>query len=289
MFSRTPNQHYVFWSKETPAKTFYYKKAIEDPRFDPIFNLTWTFFRKSDILSYFGTIRRAVEESIKSNYTGNLQSLVKSKNKVAVWVVSNCNKLYGTVWRLQYARKLQEAGLNLDKFGKCFEKRNETKLLNMVHNYKFYLSFENSLHCPEYITEKFWRNGLFAGLVPIIWGPTKADVEAVAPKNSFIHAEDFKTPRDLVKYIKYLDKHDDKYLEYHKWREIPLDSLPPDDHTRGYREEACRLCRRVVLEKHPPKTIPSISKWFYGGYPDDKCLLPFTNLTEEEKNELVNF
>ena len=34
----------------------------------------------------------------------------------------------------------------------------------------------------------------------------------MAPPHSFIFAEDFKTPDDLVKYIKYLNKNDTAYL-----------------------------------------------------------------------------
>ena len=47
--------------------------------------------------------------------------------------------------------------------------------------YKFYLAFENSNHCNDYISEKFWRNSLAQGLVPIVSGPHPDDVKAVAP------------------------------------------------------------------------------------------------------------
>ena len=47
----------------------------------------------------------------------------------------------------------------------------------------------------------------------------------MAPPNSFIHAEDFKSPEELVKYLDYLDGNDTAYLEYHAWRNMS----PPDD------------------------------------------------------------
>ena len=67
-------------------------------------------------------------------------------------------------------------------------------------------------------------------------------MEAVAPPNSYIFAEDFETPKDLVDYLDYLDSNDTAYLEYHKWRANELD----DDyeylgsHTA---EMMCNLCR----------------------------------------------
>ena len=54
--------------------------------------------------------------------------------------------------------------------------------------------------------------------VPVVFGPEKEDVLKIAPKNSFIFAEDFETPKDLVDYLDYLDGNDTAYLEYHKWR-----------------------------------------------------------------------
>ena len=56
---------------------------------------------------------------------------------------------------------------------------------------KFYLAFENAFHCNDYISEKFWRNGLNEGFVPIVFGPHPDDVKKVAPPNSYIHAETF--------------------------------------------------------------------------------------------------
>ena len=87
----------------------------------------------------------------------------------------------------------------------------------LIAEYKFYLAFENSIHCNDYVSEKFWRNGLGSGAVPIVYGPLKQDVLDIAPINSFIHAEDFERPEALVEYLNYLDGNDTAYLEYHHW------------------------------------------------------------------------
>ena len=85
-------------------------------------------------------------------------------------------------------------------------------------SYKFYLAFENSIHCNDYISEKFWRNSLDQGLVPIVFGPHPDDLAAVAPPNSFIHVENFATKAELVDYLEYLNVNDTAYLAYHQWR-----------------------------------------------------------------------
>lgn len=56
-------------------------------------------------------------------------------------------------------------------------------------DYKFYLSFENSI-CVDYVTEKFW-NALLFNTVPIVYGG--ADYLEIAPKKSFINILDFKS------------------------------------------------------------------------------------------------
>ena len=40
-----------------------------------------------------------------------------------------------------------------------------------------------------------------------------------APKNSYIHVEEFSTVKELVKYIQYLDNNQTAYLEYHQVKE----------------------------------------------------------------------
>uniref|UniRef100_H2YU20 Fucosyltransferase n=1 Tax=Ciona savignyi TaxID=51511 RepID=H2YU20_CIOSA len=98
------------------------------------------------------------------------------------------------------------------------ESRFDPTFYETLGKYKFYFSFENSIHCKGYITEKLWLNALYSGAVPIIFGPHPRDVAAVLPPKSYIHVEDFTNPAELVKYVKYLDKNVTAYAEYLKWR-----------------------------------------------------------------------
>jgi len=42
-----------------------------------------------------------------------------SKNHTA-WLVSNCNQTQGSITRWEFGKRLVDAGLKLDGFGKCF-------------------------------------------------------------------------------------------------------------------------------------------------------------------------
>jgi len=74
-----------------------------------------------------------------------------------------------------------DAGLKLDGMGECFKNKMEygrSTREEFIQRHKFYLSFENSLHCNDYISEKFWRNSLYNLAVPIVYGPHVDDVKA---------------------------------------------------------------------------------------------------------------
>ena len=87
----------------------------------------------------------------------------------------------------------------------------------MNTDYKFYLAFENS-NCKDYITEKFYVNGLKNDILPVVMGARKEDYVRSAPQKSFIHVDDFDSPEDLAKYLKELDSNDDLYNEYFQWK-----------------------------------------------------------------------
>ena len=78
--------------------------------------------------------------------------------------------------------------------------------IQLVNQYKYLLAFENSL-CDDYITEKFWQfyhaNILFkANIIPVVRGARRSQYEkAVQNTQSFIHADDFKSAKDLAEYL----------------------------------------------------------------------------------------
>ncbi|RTG89775.1 glycoprotein 3-alpha-L-fucosyltransferase [Schistosoma bovis] len=101
----------------------------------------------------------------------------------------------------------------VDIYGACgdliCDKYNSTCFESLKNDYKFYLSFENSI-CQDYITEK-------NTVVPIVMGASKSEYVRSAPSNSFIHVDDFNSVKQLADYLYYLDNNKTAYNEYFKW------------------------------------------------------------------------
>uniref|UniRef100_H2YYR1 Fucosyltransferase n=1 Tax=Ciona savignyi TaxID=51511 RepID=H2YYR1_CIOSA len=257
--TRNLDQAYVLWHRETPAKTFHLRSAMVGV-FDTLFNYTMSYKRESDFRWYSG------KKQVQGASDIYIDNIIKSKRHLATWIVSNCNNTRGAVERKAYVYKLIEAGLKVDLFGACFGNRiTKNNFSAFLAPYKFYLAFENSWHCKDYVTEKFWRNGLMADVVPVVWGPSREDVAAIAPKGSYIHVEDFASPKELVKYLYYLDANDSEYRKYFMWKKMkipngkqPLQTLRP-----GYEAPLCQMCRRLIKNKGklPKKVLSSSLHW----------------------------
>ncbi|CAK8687512.1 unnamed protein product [Clavelina lepadiformis] len=259
---RDPEQIFVFYSRESPSYVIHGDHRHAMTEFDNHFiNWTMTYRTDSDVFApYFQSkvMNKIIEEGRKW-----IDNKLAKKKKVALWVVSNCALLRGSKMRMKYTDALVEAGLPVDRFGRCFNNKNEFEKLSAddVEAYKFYLAFENAQYCKDYMTEKFWYNAIGAGRVPVVWGPSKKDVEKLAPTGSFIHTDDFKSPADLAKYLLYLDSNDTAYREYFKWVENP------DEKTLELAKTyvltgSHRLCK-MMLSNRERKSLPSVSEFFY--------------------------
>uniref|UniRef100_H2ZNY5 Fucosyltransferase n=1 Tax=Ciona savignyi TaxID=51511 RepID=H2ZNY5_CIOSA len=221
---RTPSQLFVFWSKENPwSMRYLYRTDFKE--FDNFFNMTMTYHTNSDLYSGYGSRRKVLNKVEKGSRA--VDNLISTKTKLAIWIVSNCDTMRGAVERMDYYKEIVATGFAVEGCGRCFKacpnlpNYKSDKWGAEISKYKFYFSFENNLGCKDYITEKFWEAPLWYGALPVIWGPTVDDVIAVAPRNSFVHADWFKSAADLVEYLKFLDSNDTAYREYFKWREDP--------------------------------------------------------------------
>lgn len=231
---------------------------------------------------------------------GKLEPKPSDKNKrqqsaYTAWMVSNCDKTTGARRRLKYAEELIKNGLHIDIFGLCAEvmkqkipgykndfiqddqlKKGDKPMAHSmmaISQYKFYLAFENGYHCKDYISEKLWRNSYQGDLVPVIFGPHPNDVIDVAPPHSYIHAEDFESPGELVDYLNYLNFNDTAYLEYHQWRLLDAEATKP----RYNREmkikcHTCQLVKKLKKEGYPRRYVPSLVKWYWWNSHDNKCI-----------------
>lgn len=120
--------------------------------------------------------------------------------------------------------------------------------VQLSSQYKFYLSFENSI-CHDYVTEKFF-NILQYDMVPVVLGG--ADYASIAPPNSYIDTKWFKSPADLAAYLHLLDGHDNLYKKFFEWKsKYVVESGVPQMSRHAF----CDLCAKL----HEPE-----SPKFYG-------------------------
>jgi hypothetical protein len=55
-------------------------------------------------------------------------------------------------------------------------------------------------------------------VVPIVMGARPEDYADLLPPHSYIHVDDFRSPRDLATYLLKLDANDTLYNEYFRWK-----------------------------------------------------------------------
>ncbi|XP_039248424.2 4-galactosyl-N-acetylglucosaminide 3-alpha-L-fucosyltransferase 9-like [Styela clava] len=294
LMSRNPNHLYVYWTLESSASVrFKYHKNLhyED---EYGFNATMTYRRDSDFPDKLYSAN-AVMAIVKSTNVPKPEKLLKLKTKKSLAVVSDCAQHSVAKQRIRLIKQIIAKGYELEGYGGCFPKqgkfadgakRDSQEFFRAIRSYKFYFSFENSYHCKDYITEKFFKNAFHSYTVPVVWGATKEDYLAFAPAGSFIYAEDFETSNKLIEYLRYLDQNDTAYLEYFQWHNMDPDRVP------GCKSigRICQLCRALYginfddiynpnfdPENHPRplfdddvsyRPAVSVRDWFY--YKDNK-------------------
>ncbi|XP_058446761.1 glycoprotein 3-alpha-L-fucosyltransferase A [Malaya genurostris] len=252
--------HYIPPAVPRPARQIYMMYFLECPyhtqhvKFPDVFNWTATYRKDSDVVApyekweYFDPRIRQVEQD--RNYALN-------KTRKVAWFVSNCGARNG---RLQYAHELQKH-IQVDIYGacgtyKCSRSTAEKCFEILDRDYKFYLAFENS-NCRDYITEKFFVNALNRNILPIVMGARPEDYEASSPQKSYIHVDEFASPRELAEYLNILDRNEELYNSYFKWKGT-------GEFINTY--FWCRICAMLHDEAsfQKPKWYEDINDWWRG-------------------------
>ena len=276
--NRPSAQRWVFYTKESPAVAGLGTQA------DGVYNWTASFRRDSDFFVPYGSYAplelqtkpaadditdnpvslnkgTKTAENFAEQAVGNV-NYAKGKDKMATFGVSkHCNQK-GV--RFSFVRALLKH-IEISLYGNCatlFESNNtwqcprrngqiDSDCAEELQRHKFYLAFENSL-CVDYITEKYWRNSLERGLVPVVLGGATYDPELVIP-GSFINAADFNSVKDLADYLKYLDKNDTAYNQYFQWK--------TKYKVVKYEFWLCQLCKALHDPTKPAKIYHKISQF----------------------------
>ena len=138
---------------------------------------------------------------------------------------SNCEPV-----RTEYMRQLMKF-VQVDSYGACLRNKNDLvsrygskngknfKELKseLARQYKFTLVFFNQ-DC-EYFVDDQLSHALNAGSVPVVMSTDKLD--EFLPGNlrqSVIKVRDFRTPKDLSDYLKYLSTNETEYNNYLTWK-----------------------------------------------------------------------
>ncbi|KAF9156831.1 hypothetical protein BG015_000621 [Linnemannia schmuckeri] len=198
-----------------------------------IFTHLWSYSFTADFVhTYFlsgrgsGTFINSI--LAKPMYTIQEKNVFRKDLAPVAWIVSSCKAKNG---RHFYIKQLLKH-IRVDIYGHCMKNMDwpmhpdgrEFTALEVVGQYKFYLSIENS-NCDDYVTEKLDRP-YAVGVVPILDGPK--DYSRFVPTNhSSIRMDDFATPKQLALRIHQLDQDDAAYMKYLDYKEsaTPIESL----------------------------------------------------------------
>lgn len=269
--SKRPNQRWVFnFFFEAPIYQNYMVKWHDILQLQPGIDWTMTYRNDSDFFQPYSRFGPLSEAPYEVSINATVPAVAKKKQHLLLWIVSRCEgermeywqrlaghlpssrvHIYGKCGEPMPCRK--STGMHLDRPSPCEEE--------LFGKYKFYAAFENS-RCGGYITEKFAK-AIHFGMVPVVIGGARADYEALAPANSFLHVDDFSSTWELADHLLLLDSDDTAYNRMLAWRSQFY--LWPE--TQRHVQPFCDLC----AELHKPRSEqkPSIgsglySWWFYG-------------------------
>lgn len=112
-----------------------------------------------------------------------------------------------------------------------------------IANYLFYLVFENT-KCKEYITEKGFYHAYSKGAIPVIMGPSMEECEILLPPSSYLHVDNYPTPKELAEDIISISQDENKLLSFHKWR-LNFDVLNEHGYFKTSSQHFCRVCEAM--------------------------------------------
>lgn len=199
-------QLWVLYSSESP-----YHTLRPPPQWADKIDLSASYMETADFfVPLYGRLLHNKTYPLQ-NYTG----ILANKTIDAVWVSSHCT----TPSKRENLVKELSKYLTVDTYGQCGTKQcgkqydDYTKCRAVFEkDYKFYLSFENSI-CNNYTTEKLYS--LYrehAHIIPVINGPQ--DAGTYLPKGTYINSLDFNSPKEMAEKLKQIGSNETEYIRY---------------------------------------------------------------------------
>lgn len=90
-------------------------------------------------------------------------------------------------------------------------------------------------------------------VLPVVMGGRREDYERMAPRRSYLHVDDYESPKQLAEYLKQLDANDDLYNEYFRWK-----GTGEFIDTKFF----CRLCALLHDDDAPTKHYRDLDRWW---------------------------
>ncbi|XP_062618562.1 alpha-(1,3)-fucosyltransferase C-like [Saccostrea cucullata] len=258
VIKKEKGQIWVFDTAESPYNTVKPKKEWMKH-----FDLSMSYMEESDIyVPLYGKLLKVNDPVIK-NYTG----ILSDKTIDAVWVSGHCP----TPSRREKLVAELSKYLKVDTYGKCGTKKCGKQYDNLngcqamfERNYKFFLSFENSL-CKGYTTEKLFSLYLNrAHLIPVINGPK--DASQYLPTGTYINSQDFPSVSLLAKELIRIGSNETEYIRYLKEK----DKFLPQPFRKTVFDAQCDLCK-YVRDVYNGKKMRRNKSWHNVLNPDVYC------------------
>jgi len=248
-----PDQVWIFKLGESPyGRNF---RGYDSPEWTHQVNWTSSLMLDTDLPHGPGFVRTRTEVPAK-----NYSAIYDLKTKTALWIASNCN---APSKRDIYVKRLQESGLQVDVYGTCgsFGRKSADEMNKIIPQYKFYLSFENSL-CEDYVTEKFidrYNNDW------ILVARGGANYSKILPMKTYINTADFASPKALAEYLNELGSDRARYL-----RLLEAKDRFEGRYGVGYHHSLCELCHRLNHLHAYRKTYKNVKDFLKKG----RCVSP---------------
>ena len=256
---RAPHQRWIMHTLESP-----YHSEVNLTKFNGLFNWTSTYSDESDIPCPYGEYVPSEFDKFPRgtdmiNKDPPSPVTLRQKSRTAAWFVTNCKAQNKREWFIDELQK----HIQVDVYGICGKLKCKDPAVcqdMLKQRYKFYIAFENS-SCKQYITEKFWANSLQNDIVPVVMGAPAVDYEKYAPPHSFIHIDNFSSPRELARHLKILHKNVNLYSEYFKWKTTGSAKSYVNFKPTTSRFW-CDLCTALHNDKLPRKTHGDLASWW---------------------------